>query len=184
MGRISRFMLLSFSLGLFTACGTEEAGTGGTVGESHAPASAAAVFESKPGAPTAGTMSFIHTEEGVLVAAVLSGLPPGKHGIHVHEKGVCDAPDFTSAGDHFNPTNQPHACPPDKNRHAGDLGNIEVDAEGNGRFELRTDLLTLDTGASSVIGRAVIIHDMADDCMAQPSGASGMRLGCAVVQMK
>ena len=187
IGRISRFMLLSFSLGLFTACGSSEVGpggTGGTLGESHAPVSAAAVFESKPGALTAGTMRFIQTEEGVLVAAVLSGLPPGKHGIHLHENGVCTGPDFASAGGHFNPTNQPHACPPDKNRHLGDLGNIEVDAEGNGRFELRTDLLTLHTGPGLVVGKAVVIHDMADDCTTQPTGGSGMRLACAVVQKK
>lgn len=182
MGRISRFMLLGFSLGLFTACGHEEVGTGGMVGESHAPVSAAAVFESKEGSPTAGTVKFIQTQDEVLVAAVLSGLPPGKHGIHLHQKGVCAAPDFASAGDHFNPTNQPHACPPDKERHAGDLGNIEVDAEGNGRFELRTNLLTVDTGPSTVIGRAVILHDMEDDCATQPTGGSGTRLACAVVK--
>lgn len=184
MGRISRFLLLSFSLGLFTACGTTEVGTGGTADGNGAPVSAAAAFESKPGAETAGTVRFIQTEDGVLIAAVLSGLPEGKHGIHLHEKGVCAEPDFKSAGEHFNPTNQPHACPPDEKRHAGDLGNIVVDADGNGRFELKTNMLTLDTGASSVVGRAVIIHDMPDDCVAQPSGDAGMRIACAVVQMK
>jgi superoxide dismutase, Cu-Zn family len=183
MGRISRFMLLSFSLGLFAACGTKEVDTGGAVGDTHAPVSAAAVFESKPGALTAGTVKFIQTEGELLIAAVLSGLPPGKHGIHLHEKGVCAEPDYASAGEHFNPTNQPHACPPDKARHAGDLGNVEVDAEGNARFELRTDLLTVDAGPSSVVGRAVILHDMEDDCMTHPSGAAGKRLACAVVQM-
>jgi Cu-Zn family superoxide dismutase len=177
-------MLVGFSLGLFTACGPAEVGTIGPVGETHAPVSASAVFESKQGSPTVGTMKFIQAEDGVLVAAVLSGLPPGEHGVHLHEKGVCAAPDYASAGDHFNPTNQPHACPPDKERHAGDLGNIEVDAEGNGRFELRTDLLTVGDGPSTVVGRAVIIHDMKDDCTTHPSGDSGMRLSCAVVQMK
>lgn len=183
MGRISRFMLLSFSLGLFTACGSSsEVDPGGMVVGNGAPVSAAAIFESRPGAEIAGTVKFIQTEDGVLVAAVLSGLPPGKHGIHLHEKGECIAPDFASAGEHFNPTNQPHACPPDKNRHAGDLGNIEVDADGTGRFELKTDLLSVDPGASSVVGRAVILHDMADDCMSQPSGGAGVRLGCAVIK--
>ena len=182
MGRISRFMLLSFSLGLFTACGSTEVDPGVTVGGNGAPVSAAAVFEPRPGAEIAGTAKFIETEEGVLVAAVLSGLPPGKHGIHLHEKGECVGPDFASAGEHFNPTNQPHACPPDTKRHAGDLGNIEVDADGTGRFELKTDLLTVDPGATSVVGRAVIIHDMADDCVSQPSGGAGVRLGCAVVK--
>lgn len=184
LGRISRFMLLSFSLGLFTACGSTEDGPEATLVGHGAPASAAAVFESGPGTKVAGTVRFIQADSGVLVAAVLSGLPPGKHGIHVHENGVCEGPDFKSAGEHFNPTMQPHACPPTEKRHAGDLGNIEIDGDGNGRFELRTDLLTLDTGKSSVIGKAVIIHDMADDCMTEPSGASGMRIGCAVVQMK
>jgi Cu-Zn family superoxide dismutase len=182
LGRISRFMLLSFSLGLFTACGSTEVDPVEPDHDSGAPVSAAAIFESTPTAMIAGTVKFIQTEDGVLVAAVLSGLPPGKHGIHLHEKGECIGPDFKSAGEHFNPTNQPHACPPDKARHAGDLGNIEVDADGTGRFELKTDLLSVDTGASSVIGRAVILHDMADDCMSQPSGGAGVRLGCAVVK--
>lgn len=180
--RISRFMLLSFSLGLFTACGAEEVDPDETGHDSGAPVSAAAIFESKPGATIAGTVKFIQTDDGVLIAAVLSGLPPGKHGIHLHEKGECIGPDYKTAGEHFNPTNQPHACPPDKNRHAGDLGNIEVDADGTGRFELKTDLLSVDPGASSVVGRAVILHDMADDCMSQPTGGAGDRLGCAVVK--
>lgn len=184
MGRISHFMLLGFSLGLFTACGTEEVATGGPVVDNNAPVSAAAIFESKPGSMTAGTVKFIQTDKEVLIAAVLSGLPPGKHGIHLHEKGVCAEPDYASAGDHFNPTNHPHACPPSKDRHAGDLGNIEVDAEGNARFELRTNLLTVGPGQKSVVGRAVILHDMEDDCTTQPSGGAGTRLGCAVVQMK
>ena len=182
MGRISRFMALSFPFALLAGCGTTENGTGGAnIGDSSAPVSAAAIFEVKPGSSTAGTVKFIQTEDGVLIAAVLSGLPPGKHGIHLHEKGDCSEPDFSSAGAHFNPTNQPHACPPDKDRHAGDFGNIDVDADGTGRFKLTTDLLTIDDGPSSVVGKAVILHDMADDCMTQPTGGSGTRLSCAVV---
>lgn len=183
MGRIARFMALCFPCALLTACGTTEIASGGaTVGDSGAPDSAAAVFEVKPGMSTSGTVKFIQTEDGILIAAVLSGLPPGQHGIHIHEKGDCSEPDFSSAGGHFNPTNQPHACPPEKARHAGDLGNIDIDADGTGRFKLMTDLLTIDDGPSSVVGKAVILHDMIDDCTTQPSGGSGDRLSCAVIK--
>ncbi len=178
LGRIYRLALLLLPLGLLAACDSTEVGPGAS------PAEATATFTPKAGTDTAGTVTFTQTEKGVAILASLSGLAPGKHGIHLHAKGVCSEPDFATAGDHFNPTNQPHACPPATKRHAGDFGNIEVGADGTGRLELTTDLLTLDDGANSAIGRAVILHDMPDDCAAQPSGAAGARLGCAVVQRK
>jgi Cu-Zn family superoxide dismutase len=181
LGRISRLALLFLPLGLLASCDPAEVGPGG--GDAS-PVVATATFEPKAGTDTAGTVTFTQTEKGVTIVASLSGLAPGKHGIHLHEKGVCSEPDFASAGDHFNPANQPHACPPETKRHAGDFGDIEIGADGTGRLELTTDLLTLDTGPNSALGRAVILHDMPDDCTSQPSGGAGARLGCAVVQRK
>ncbi len=184
MGRISQLELLLLPLGLLASCDPMEGRPGGTTDGGAAPTEATATFEPKAGTDTAGTVMFTQTKKGVTIVASLSGLAPGKHGIHLHEKGVCSEPGFASAGEHFNPTNQPHACPPVTNRHAGDFGNIEIGADGIGRLELTTDLLTLDAGPSSAIGKAVLLHDMPDDCTSQPSGGAGARVGCAVVQMK
>ena len=106
----------------------------------------------------------------------------GQHGFHVHQNGECTPPDFTSAGDHFNPENVDHACPPTTPRHAGDLGNVEITG-GTGASEQTTDLLTVAPGATSVVGKAVLLHAMADDCSTQPSGDSGGRWACGVVEL-
>jgi len=183
LGQISRLALLLAPLALLASCGTKELVPDGPSGPEPAE-EAAATFKLESGMNTAGSVSFTQTDKGVTIVASLTGLPPGKHGLHLHEKGVCDAPDFTTAGEHFNPTNQPHACPPVTSRHAGDFGNIEIGTDGTGRLELTTDLLTLGSGPSSAVGKAIILHDVEDDCTTQPSGGSGKRLGCAVVRMK
>jgi Cu-Zn family superoxide dismutase len=121
---------------------------------------------------------------GVKVVARVESLggAPGEHGLHVHEGTACDPPDFQSAGSHFNPTSAPHAGPDATPRHAGDLGNIEVGEDGTGTLDLTTDMLTLDGGASSVLGRAVIVHEKRDDLSSQPTGDAGGRLACGIVE--
>jgi Cu-Zn family superoxide dismutase len=131
-----------------------------------------------------GTVTFSQTEGQVVVTAALEGvLPPGPHGLHVHDVGDCSAADYSSAGGHFNPMDAPHACPPDRNRHAGDLGNIVINDDGTGRLELTTDLLTVTEGPLSVVGRAVILHAGEDDCTTQPTGAAGDRMACGVIAL-
>src|SRR5690606_41702074 len=76
-----------------------------------------------------GEISFLETDHGVKVVARVSGLKPDSvHGLHIHENGKCDAPDFKSAGGHFNPEDQPHGAPSAQNRHVGDFGNIVADS--------------------------------------------------------
>jgi Cu-Zn family superoxide dismutase len=134
-----------------------------------------------------GRVTFTEIEDiepGVKVHAEVSGITPaGKHGIHVHEIGECMPPDFGTAGGHFNPSGAPHACPPTSERHSGDLGNIEVDAEGNGTLDLTDSILTIDGSDLSVVGRAVILHGGEDDCTTQPSGDSGPRIACGVISL-
>ena len=113
----------------------------------------------------------------------VKGAVPGTHGVHLHEKGDCSAPDFSSAGGHFNPAGAPHACPPTAPRHAGDLGNIVIGPDGSGRLEITTDLLSVAPGAKSAVGHALILHDDADDCASQPVGHAGMRAACAVLAL-
>lgn len=106
----------------------------------------------------------------------------GPHGFHLHQNGECSAPDFQSAGDHFNPEGVDHACPPTTPRHAGDFGNVEISG-GSGSVDQDSDLVAVAAGPDSVVGRAVILHDGEDDCTTQPSGDSGNRYACGVVTL-
>src|SRR5438105_14684594 len=85
-------------------------------------------LESKSGSQVTGTVTFTKVGSDVQVVGDITGLKPGKHGFHIHEKGACSAPDAASAGAHFNPTQHKHGGPMTAERHAGALGNIDVDA--------------------------------------------------------
>lgn len=129
-----------------------------------------------------GQLMFEQTGQGVKVTGHLTGLQPGTHGFHIHEHGDCSAPDASSAGAHFNPGSKPHGAPTDPERHAGDLGNIEANAQGEAHVELTVAGLTLGEGPNSAVGNAVIVHEKADDFKSQPSGNAGTRLACGVVR--
>jgi superoxide dismutase, Cu-Zn family len=128
-----------------------------------------------------GTVEFMKTPQGVRVVAEIQGLTPdSKHGFHIHEFGDCTAEDAASAGDHYNPTDQPHGGPTDQRRHVGDFGNIEADADGHARFEMVDSVIMLE-GPHSIIGRSVVVHAEEDDLTTQPSGEAGDRLACGVI---
>ncbi|MEX0746489.1 MAG: superoxide dismutase family protein [Rhodothermales bacterium] len=129
-----------------------------------------------------GTITFTSENGAVRVQGQLSGLRPGPHGIHVHENGDCSALDASSAGDHFNPTGQPHGSPQSAQRHVGDLGNVEAGADSTASISLSDGLITL-SGPNSVVGKAVVVHADPDDLTSQPSGNSGSRVACGVIQM-
>jgi len=128
-----------------------------------------------------GTVTFERKPAGVEVAVQLEGLKPGRHGFHVHEKGDCSAPDATSAGEHFNPTSQPHAGREAPARHMGDLGNVVADTAGKVQIKIVDPKLRLE-GPESIVGKAVIVHEKADDYTTQPSGDAGARVACGVVK--
>lgn len=127
-----------------------------------------------------GVITFTQTEGGVKVVAEIEGLTKGKHGIHIHEYGDCSSLDANSAGGHYNPLDKSHGAPIDENRHQGDLGNIESDANGKGYLEYTDNTITL-KGENSIIGRSVIIHLNEDDFKTQPTGNAGARLACGVI---
>ncbi len=148
-----------------------------------AAASAKATIESRSGSKATGRAVFTEGPSGGVKAEVwIENAAPGSHGLHLHEKGDCSAADASSAGAHFNAAGNPHAGPADKARHNGDLGNIEIGADGKGHLELTDDLLTVKPGPNSVVGKSVVFHEKADDLKTQPSGAAGGRFGCGVVQ--
>ena len=156
-------------------------------------ASAVAKIETAKAASTqpswgkpAGTVTFTSAGEGkVKVAYDLTGLSPGKHGFHIHEKGDLSAPDFSSAGPHFNPGKHKHAGPDGAERHAGDLGNVEADTSGNAKGSATVTGISIGTGAADdIVGKSVIVHEKVDDLKTDPSGASGARIGAGVIEVK
>jgi len=142
----------------------------------------AMIYPSKSGSPAVtGTVTFTPAAGGVQVHAEIAGLTPGKHGFHIHEFGDCSAPDASSAGAHFNPTNQPHAGPDATARHEGDMGNVEADASGHAKLDYVDHEISLTNDAKSAIGRSVVVHAKPDDLKTQPSGDSGARIACGVI---
>lgn len=144
---------------------------------------ASAVLSPASGSKVQGTVTFVREGTKTRVEAKITGLTPGSHGFHIHEKGDCSAPDATSAGGHFNPTGASHGGPDDANRHAGDFGNLEADNTGSVDYTKTFDNLSF-TGDGSIIGKAVIVHGGADDLKTQPSGNAGNRVACGVIEQK
>jgi Cu-Zn family superoxide dismutase len=134
---------------------------------------------------TVGTALLTPATEGVQVVLSANGLPAGVHGVHVHMTGMCDAPDFTTAGGHFNPASRQHGFENPNGSHAGDLPNLTVDANGRGNLSGVARGVTLDgSGANSLRkpgGTALMVHATADDYRTDPSGNSGARIACGVI---
>ncbi len=128
-----------------------------------------------------GTVTFEAEDGGkVKVTASISGLKANqKHAIHIHEFG--DITDLTgkSAGGHYNPAGKPHGLPPSEDRHAGDLGNLQADANGHAAYTLTVDNVSIGDG-HSVLGRAIVVHALPDDG-GQPTGNAGGRIGFGVI---
>lgn len=134
-----------------------------------------------------GTASFSETKGGVEITVNISGLPPGRHGIHIHERGACDTPGFATAGSHFNPMGKRHGAGNPQGRHAGDLPNLEVQADGSAHMTAIADGASLGSGPASLLGpggTALVIHAGPDDEKSDPTGNSGDRIACGVIRSK
>jgi Cu-Zn family superoxide dismutase len=131
-----------------------------------------------------GTVTFKEVDGGVEVTATLEGLKAGKeHAWHIHEKGDCSAPDASSAGEHFNPTNVKHGGPDGEERHAGDFGNLQADKQGKATKTMVMKGITIAEGTTSIVGKGFIVHDKKDDLKTQPSGNAGGRIACGVIEL-
>ena len=132
-----------------------------------------------------GTATVRPSGGGVRIDVVISQLPPGTHGIHIHTVGKCEGPAFASAGGHFNPASKKHGKDSPEGPHIGDLLNIEVGTDGTGKALLSDPDVTLGDGPNSLFhdgGTALVIHEKADDYKTDPSGNSGARIACGVIQ--
>lgn len=130
-----------------------------------------------------GDIKLAQQSKGLEVDIDLEGLPPGNHAIHFHNKGSCKAPDFKSAGDHFNPDSKEHGLMNEKGAHIGDLPNITVDDKGKAKVTLHSEA-TLKSNRNSLLtrdGTSIVIHSKQDNGMTQPAGDSGERIACGVV---
>ncbi len=136
-----------------------------------------------PASQLSATVTFTKIESGVRAVIKVAGAPPGSHAIHIHEHGQCGDMG-KAAGGHFNPVNVKHGFLPKDGpaeAHAGDMGNIAVDASGYGSLTLELPGLTLDEGLEGIVGRAVVLHEKQDD-FGQPTGNAGGRIACGVIE--
>ena len=131
------------------------------------------------GSSVKGRVTFTKDGSGVHVHAEISGLTPGEHGFHIHEYGVWSE-DGMATGGHYNPTMEKHAGADSKKRHVGDMGNITANANGNATLDLDDSHMSFH-GATSILGRGVVVHEKADDLKSQPAGNAGARLAVGVV---
>ncbi len=123
----------------------------------------------------------------VLIHLDAKGLPPGAHGFHIHEKGECTAPDFASAGAHFNPDKDEHGAMHGRDFHAGDLPNIFVNKDGTAKADIFSDDISItdkkdDGYLLDVDGSAFVIHADPDDYKSPNTGNAGARIACGALK--
>ncbi|MFB9120555.1 superoxide dismutase family protein [Bergeyella porcorum] len=143
------------------------------------------VIKGKSNTETQGTAKF--TQKGKTVELdmnVYKLKSYGLHAAHIHENGDCSAADGSSAGGHWNPTQEKHGKWGHGEHHAGDLGNLKADKDGVARMIMTTDkwCLGCKDEKKNIIGKSIIIHAKADDFKTQPTGDAGGRIGCVEIK--
>ncbi|MDE1155079.1 MAG: superoxide dismutase family protein [Acidobacteriaceae bacterium] len=123
---------------------------------------------------------------GVKIKLEFKNLPPGQHGVHIHENATCTAPDFKSAGGHFNPTGKHHGFENPMGHHAGDTpSNVVIGDNHSGEATFILSDVTLDPLAPNSLfahgGTSIVVHASGDDMKSDPAGNAGARIACAVV---
>ena len=144
------------------------------------PKKAICVLTPTKGSKVYGSVAFTVKGDAIEITGEITGLTPGKHGFHVHEFGDLSSTDGLATGGHFNPDKEKHGGPDDKERHAGDLGNIVADETGKVTLKMTDKLIRL-SGDHSIVGRGLIVHAKEDDLKTQPTGDAGGRVAQGVI---
>jgi len=135
---------------------------------------------------TVGWARLVEDASGQLHLNVqVAGVTPGRHGIHLHAIGQCVGPAFASAGGHHNPLGAEHGLDNPAGAHAGDLPNLTVNGAGRGHLDAVSHHATLSDGPVSLVdadGSAIVIHANEDDQVTNPTGNSGARIACGVIE--
>lgn len=177
---MKKIFLTGLSLSALLAAGCTPTMSGGTK------AAAVADLVDASGKPS-GTATVTESTDGLWLDVSVSGVAAGAHGLHVHAAGKCDAPDFASAGGHWNPTAHQHGHKNPQGPHAGDAPNLVANAKGAGRLKTWLGAGLVATGATPLLdgdGATVVLHADADDEMTDPSGKSGKRILCGVLRAR
>lgn len=135
----------------------------------------------------AGTITFTEGTAGILLKFELKGLPPGPHGLHVHDTGTCEG-DFSSAGAIYNPLGAKHGFLHEEGPMAGDLPNVHVGSDGTATGEMLSPFLTMSKNSEETLfddnGSSIVIFEAADDYASDPDGAGGKRIACGTIGAK
>ncbi len=135
----------------------------------------------------AGTATFRELKNGKLqIRLALKNLPEGEHAVHIHQKPLCDAPDFKTAAGHFNPDAKQHGTMNPMGHHNGDLPqNLSVGVEHTANATFTVDYLSMGTGNPNDIvangGTSIMVHEKADDMKTDPTGNAGNRIACGII---
>jgi len=181
--------------GIYTSCnsGSNNSDTQNSSADNSTSATAASVQTATaditgtyPDTTVSGKATFTSENNGPVKLDIQLDIPAkaGKEvAVHLHEHGDCSDAGKGAHG-HWNPTNEEHGKWGSAHFHRGDIGNIKLDAQGKGTFEMTTDLWQIggDDSTKNIIGRAVIVHGGTDDFVTQPTGNAGDRIGCAVIK--
>lgn len=188
MKRLSFILIAIVALGMTTSCKNDKKEANSDMNEempmetkTNETKKIQVDLEAKSGSNVEGNAVFTEEDGVVTMVVVVSGLAEGEHAIHLHEKADCSADDGTSAGGHWNPTNQPHGkWGSPEGYHKGDIGNFTADANGNGTITISTDEWCIGCGDANndIVGKAIIIHEGVDDFTTQPTGNAGGRVSC------
>lgn len=166
--KITKISLLVFGAALAVSCATTKTYT----------------INAKSGTETQGTAKFSQTGKPVEMDLNVYKLTPGIHAVHIHEKGDCSAADASSAGGHWNPTQNDHGKWETEHFHMGDIGNLSANKEGTARLVFKTDKWCMNCSdeTKNIMNKSIVIHAAKDDFTTQPTGNAGGRVGCIEIK--